>query len=146
MRLIISALLLTAWCAASPLPEQVLLPSDCTVTDGDTIRCGEERIRLLAIDAAEQLGSCRPGRTCAPGDPALATQSLKEAMGKDPLMIRRFANDRYGRTLALVSAGGIDLSCHQLESGHAIYVERWDNDGAVARTCAAVSEFVPVHK
>jgi len=30
-----------------------LLATACIVTDGDTIRCGDERIRLLAIDAQE---------------------------------------------------------------------------------------------
>lgn len=45
------------------------LVAGCTVTDGDTIRCGAERIRLLGIDAPELPGHCRSGRACAPGDP-----------------------------------------------------------------------------
>jgi endonuclease YncB( thermonuclease family) len=51
----------------------------CSVTDGDTIRCGDERIRLLGIDAPELPGHCRSGRNCAPGDPYASTSSLTAA-------------------------------------------------------------------
>ena len=44
--------------------------------------------------------------------------------------------DRYGRTLALVRAGETDLSCHKLREGQATYVDRWDEQRAVARTCS----------
>ena len=108
------------------------------MTDGDTIRCGEERIRLIAIDAPEMPGHCRAGRECVGGDPFASAEALRGAMASGPLAIRRFGQDRYGRTLAMVEAGGVDLSCAQIESGHAEYVERWDNGRAVARSCPAV--------
>ena len=41
----------------------------CTVTDGDTLRCDGERIRLLGIDAPELGGPCCPGRRCPAVDP-----------------------------------------------------------------------------
>ena len=92
----------------------------CTVTDGDTIRCGDERIRLLGIDTAELPGHCRKGRDCAPGDPYAATASLGLALtGK--LTIDHVGQDHYGRTLARVAGAKGDLSCWQLERGHAIY-------------------------
>ena len=137
-RMILAATALCAACAPAPLPEPVPLAAPCTVTDGDTIRCGEERIRLLAIDAPEKPGACREGRACAPGDPVASTESLRVAVAQGGLTVRRVGKDRYGRTLALVSAGGIDLSCHQLEQRQAIYVRRWDDSRAVARTCPAV--------
>lgn len=40
--------------------------SGCTVTDGDTIRCNGERIRLLGIDTPELPGHCRQGRVAYP--------------------------------------------------------------------------------
>lgn len=52
----------------------------CTVTDGDTIRCRGERIRLLGIDTPELPGHCRQGRDCVPGDPVASTLSLDTAM------------------------------------------------------------------
>ena len=121
--------------ACSPLPAAVAIETSCTVTDGDTIRCGDERIRLLGIDAPEKPGHCRRGRQCAPGDPFASTGSLQKAFGNGPLSIIRLGQDHYGRTLALVRAGETDLSCHQLAGGQAIYVERWDDERAVARTC-----------
>lgn len=108
--------------------------SVCSVTDGDTIRCGDERIRLLAIDAPEMPGHCRRGRACAPGDPYESKASLEDALTGE-LTIDRVGEDRYGRTLARVAGDKGDLSCWQIERGHAIYKADWDNGLRVARTC-----------
>ena len=106
----------------------------CAVTDGDTIRCGRERIRLLGIDAPELPDHCRVGRACVAGDPWESTRSLAGAMiGR--LTIDRVDTDRYGRTLALVAGDKGDLSCWQLEHGQAVYKARWDDGLRVARAC-----------
>ncbi len=110
----------------------------CTVTDGDTIRCGDERIRLLGIDAPELPGHCRHGRKCADGDGHASTESLRTAI-TGSLTIERVGQDRYGRTLALVAGGKGDLSCWQLAQRQAIYKARWDNGLRVARTCPKVA-------
>ena len=117
--------------AALPPAEPI---SGCTVTDGDTLRCGEERIRLLAIDAPEKPGQCRAGRTCAPGDPFASERSLRAA-ATPTMNIRRVGTDRFGRTLALMEAEGKDLSCHQLENAAAIYNPKWDTGGYVFALC-----------
>jgi len=135
--MIIAALLPLACAACAPLPEPVPLAISCTVTDGDTIRCGEERIRLLAIDAPEMPGHCRAGRSCAPGDPVAATAALRDRIDGATLTIRRLGEDRYGRTLAQVFADGEDLSCRQITTGHAVYVRKWDNRRAVGQGCPA---------
>ncbi|MBB5716826.1 thermonuclease family protein [Sphingomonas aerophila] len=114
--------------------------SGCTVTDGDTIRCSGERIRLLGIDAPEFPGHCRSGRVCAPGDPYVSKASLERAM-VGSLRINRFGQDRYGRTLAAVSGDRGDLSCYQLEHSHAIYKSNWDNARRIARTCPSAALF-----
>lgn len=106
----------------------------CSVTDGDTIRCGGERIRLIGIDAPELPGHCRKGRVCAPGDPHASTSSLSDAMTGE-LTIERVGEDRYGRTLALVAGAKGDLSCWQLAHGQAIYKSAWDDGLRVARAC-----------
>lgn len=108
----------------------------CAAVDGDTLRCAGERIRLLAIDAPELPGHCRPGRDCAPGDPFASTASLRDAASGE-LTIERVGEDRYGRTLARVSGAQGDLSCWQLRQGHAIYKSKWDNGLRIARTCPA---------
>lgn len=112
---------------------------NCTVTDGDTLRCGEERIRLLAIDAPEKPAQCRAGRTCAPGDPFASERSLRRA-AKPTMTIRRVGSDRFGRTLALMEAEGKDLSCHQLENAAAIYNPKWDTGGYVFALCGEAAE------
>ena len=106
----------------------------CRVTDGDTIRCGDERIRLLGIDAPEMGGRCRKGRTCVEGDPIAAKESLAAAIS-GPLTIERAGQDRYGRTLAVVAGPVGDLSCHQLRQGLVAYRADWDGGKRVARIC-----------
>lgn len=98
----------------------------CTATDGDTIRCGDERIRLIGIDAPELPGHCRKGRRCAPGDPVASQRSLTDALARGPATIDRHGQDRYGRTLASVSVRGVDLACWQLRRGQAVYNRAWD--------------------
>jgi len=109
----------------------------CTAIDGDTLRCGSERVRLLGIDAPELPGHCQQGRRCAPGDPFTSMRSLRAALSRGAITLKRFGTDHYGRTLALVSAGGVDLSCWQLTHGQAIYKSWWDNGGQLARICPA---------
>lgn len=108
--------------------------SGCTVTDGDTIRCNGERVRLSGIDTPELPGHCRQGRDCVPGDPYASTLSLEAAM-VGTIRINRIGEDRYGRTIATLSSGRGDLSCWQLEHGQAAYKPQWDDGKRVLRTC-----------
>lgn len=102
----------------------------CRAIDGDTLRCGSERIRLIGIDAPEMPGHCRRGRTCVAGDPFASKFSLgKAATGR--LFVHRFGQDRYRRTLALVRGAKGDLSCWQLRAGQARYRAKWDICGRV---------------
>lgn len=91
-----------------------------TIVDGDTLRCGEIRIRLASIDAPELPGHCRIGRTCVSGDPYASTESLRRLIGDQPIKCRQTDTDRYGRVVAFCSAGGRDLSCAQVAGGFAI--------------------------
>lgn len=90
------------------------------VTDGDTIRCGDKRVRLAGIDAPELPGHCRAGRECAPGDPYASTENLRRLIGRSGVTCHAVDTDRYGRTVARCSADGTDLSCAQLDAGRAI--------------------------
>jgi hypothetical protein len=112
-----------------------LTTSRCVTTDGDTLRCGAERVRILGIDSPEMPGHCRRGRHCVSGDGRAAKRSLAAAVADRPIYLVRYGQDRYGRTLARVWAGGIDLACHQIAHGQAVYVARWDRRGVVAREC-----------
>lgn len=118
----------------------VALPQPCVVTDGDSLRCGSERVRLLAIDAPETAGFCRIGRRCAPGDPLRSKLALEQATMGKRLSIRRVGHDRYGRTLAIVYANGRNTSCTMLAGGYAIYRKDWDNGGLVRADCPTLAQ------
>jgi endonuclease YncB( thermonuclease family) len=105
------------------------------VVDGDTIRCGSERVRLLGIDAPELPGHCARNRQCAPGDGFASTESLQQGVSQGTVRYRTVTRDRYGRAVAVVTAGSVNLSCWQLQRGQAIYKPQWDNGGRVGRAC-----------
>lgn len=104
----------------------------CTVTDGDTLRCGKERVRLIGIDAPET-GKCRVGRTCVKGDAKASTAELKRLTKGKRVRLERTGTDRYGRTLAIAYVGPVNLSCAMIQSGHAEYIAKWDHRGVVGR-------------
>ena len=117
---------------------QNITARNCTVTDGDTLRCGSIRIRLLGIDAAELPGHCRRGRKCAPGDPDQHRSAL-EAAAQGTLLIEPIKRDRYGRTIAVVSnSRRQNLSCVMLAAG-ATYKAEWDDGRRIAVACSQLA-------
>jgi endonuclease YncB( thermonuclease family) len=113
----------------------VALAISCAAIDGDTIRCGSERIRLTAIDAPEFPGHCRRGRDCAPGDPLVSKAALSLGLAAKTLTIERLGTDRYGRTVADVYRNGISLSCVQLQGGWARYWPKYDKGQRIKKEC-----------
>lgn len=105
---------------AAPKPGEALRCNRVRVVDGDTLRCGETRIRLASIDAPELPGHCRPGRQCTPGDPYASTGNLERLVAKQSVTCRPVEMDRYGRTVAYCAAGGRDLSCAQIAAAAAV--------------------------
>jgi len=106
----------------------------CTATDGDSLRCGQERVRLIGIDAPE-LHKCPRNRQCVPGDGRASKAALQRQIGARKVKLDRIGKDRYGRTLVVARAGGVNLACAQLAAKHAIYKPDWDNDRRIARAC-----------
>jgi micrococcal nuclease len=107
------------------------------VVDGDTLRCGPERIRLLGIDAPE-IEACPRWRVCAPGDGQASKRSLVTALKLGPVQYKPVAVDRYGRQVAVVWAGSVNLSCWQLQRAQAIYKPKWDNGRIIAQACRGI--------
>ena len=70
------------------LAAATVLTLACSVTDGDTIRCGDERIRITGIDAPETR-ACRTGRTCVPGDGQASKRALEAVVNGASLSIVR---------------------------------------------------------
>lgn len=77
------------------------------VVDGDTIVLDGERIRLFGLDCPELRD---PG-----GSAAAAT--MRALLAGQPLTLKRRGQDRYGRTVAKVFAGGRDVTCMMIRVG-----------------------------
>lgn len=101
-----------------------------TVHDGDTIRCGRERVRLVNIDAPELLCSerCSPAsrrrlagnRNLAWCDYDLGGQSrdaLAALIARGPTMLHPVGRDHYGRLLARVTVNGQDAGNYLINRG-----------------------------
>jgi endonuclease YncB( thermonuclease family) len=104
------------------------------VVDGDSLRCGDTRVRLLGIDAPE-ISHCPRWRVCVVGDGQASKRSLRGALTYGPVRYQPVAIDRFGRTVAVVYAGRLNLSCWQLQRVQAVYKPHWDNGGIIAREC-----------
>ncbi|WP_421990498.1 thermonuclease family protein [Roseococcus sp.] len=85
------------------------------MTDGDTIRCGDERIRMLGLDAPEMCGEC-PREIRA----ARAAKARLERLTANGIVLERHGRDRYRRTLAIVRDNRRrDLAQVLIREGHA---------------------------
>ena len=115
------------------MPAVIDCPS-AYVVDGDSLRCGAERLRLLGIDAPE-LNDCPRWRTCVSGDGGQSRASLVRGLKQGRLRYRLVTRDRFGRAVVRAWAGKTDLSCWQLRYGAAIYKIHWDTGGEIGRAC-----------
>ena len=113
------------------------------VLDGDSIRCSNVgEIRLLGIDTPDYRDSppCRGhygDHVCDDQAAKAAKQSLIAIVSRSRGAVRLepVTHDRYGRTVAEVWVGGVDLSCYQLRAGVARYIVKYDNGRRIARAC-----------
>ena len=106
-RVALAALLLAASCSgggsgsgAAP-PEGLPAGRDVVVTsitDGDTLRAGDERVRLIGVDTPEVSG----GVECYGREATAALADLVPVGSRVRLVADVQATDRYGRTLAYV--------------------------------------------
>ena len=104
------------------------------VVDGDSLRCGAVRLRLLGIDAPE-LHGCPSWRVCVDGDGAASKRSLAAGVSLGRITYRVVTIDRFGRSVVLAWAGRTNLSCWQLQRREAVYKPQWDNGGLVRQSC-----------
>ncbi|WP_179504335.1 MULTISPECIES: thermonuclease family protein [unclassified Sphingomonas] len=118
-----STLALATIAALTPCPHPI-------VHDGDTIRCGAERVRLVNIDAPELAGSERCSRAsrrrlAGSRNPSWCDYMLGER-SRDALAalvdggtttIAPVGRDRYGRILARVTVDGRDAGAYLIRHG-----------------------------
>lgn len=89
--------------------------SDTRVVDGDTIKIGDETIRIENLDTPEKgsRAECLAEQMLAD----LATKRLQEILTGVQLVIVRSGTDRYDRTLATLFADGKDVGATLVEEG-----------------------------
>jgi len=92
-----------------------------SVHDGDTLRCGSERIRLFGVDAPE----VKRGKT--PAEPfAYEARDELIRLTRGRVGCRPVDRDRYGRTVAKCwSSASPDLNAALIRSGFATEYERY---------------------
>src|SRR5258707_11970865 len=102
----------------------VALPDDLagqvSVIDGDTLEIHGTRIRLWGIDAPESSQLCRGEDSLQYRCGAKAANDLDAFIARRPVGCIPISLDRYGRTVALCSVGGVDLGEWLVSNGLAL--------------------------
>jgi micrococcal nuclease len=110
----------------SPALAETFNGGRAVIMDGDTFALGSERVRILNIDAPETRGS-RCEQELVLG--LKAKERLADLLRAESVDIIRDGEDRYRRTLARVSVGGLDVGSVLVGEGLAL---PW-RDGPEAR-------------
>ena len=118
-------------------PNGRALEGRAQVTDGDTIRIGETRIRLKGVNAPEMAQRCtRSGRSYACGE--TARRVLADLVSGETVRCRAHGRDRYKRVLARCTVNGRDIGTHMVEAGWAVsYGRDYDSEEARAQRRSA---------
>jgi len=96
------------------------------ITDGDTIRIGDERIRFSGIDAPEIKQTCIHQESefnCGEFSKIL----LIEKIADQEVSCIRESKDQYGRTLAECFVGKESLSSYLVREGYAFAYRKYSN-------------------
>lgn len=124
----------SSWVEAEAARPFSVVGGKCNALDGDTLQCGDTRVRLIGVDSAELPGHCKKGRDCAPGDPIAHKRAMQQFASR-PLTVKSYGTDRYGRTLGFVTDDlGNNASCAAVAAG-ARYVAAWDKQMLIVRAC-----------
>lgn len=94
-------------------PLSLLALAGLTVIDGDTVRLGDERIRLIGVDTPEMRARCPAERESA----LAARDRLAGMLDEGDVQIERHGVGRWGRTLAVIQVDGRDVSLQLIAEG-----------------------------
>ena len=95
--------------------------SNVTSIDGDSLRTANEEIRLVGIDAPELSQTCRDERGTEWSCGREAHARLRALLSRGRVECISTSKDRYGRTLAICSAGPVvDVGEAMVRAGYAV--------------------------
>ena len=96
-----------------------------TVTDGDTVEIRGQRIRLFGIDAPESAQPCQDARGATYRCGQRAAMALADRVGARTVSCVVRDTDRYGRSVAECSEGGVNLNAWLVRNGWAVAYRRY---------------------
>ena len=98
------------------------------ITDGDTIKIINKRIRLHGIDAPENEQLCKKNfkeYSCG----KIATDALEKKINRNQVLCKVHDRlDRYKRYIGVCFAGRINLNQWMVRNGHAVAYRRYSKD------------------
>jgi endonuclease YncB( thermonuclease family) len=132
----------------------ILRPASATTTatviDGDTLKLGNERIRLHGIDAPESKQRCTDGWQAGEA----ARHALAGLVSAGTPSCEKVTTDRYGRTVAVCRVNGKDIGGEMVKRGLAWAYTRYsvryvpeeararvERVGVHARTCTLPADW-----
>ena len=120
------------------LPPEGLLPAGrltgpAVVVDGDTLRLGEDRVRLAGIDAPELAQACTDAAGASWPCGAEARRQLARLIAARPVACTPEDRDRYGRIVASCRAGDADLAAGIVAAGLAVATDGYGSEERAAR-------------
>jgi len=109
---------LVLWPAVAAIADD--LTGQASVIDGDTLEIHGSRIRLWGVDAPESTQLCRGADSERYRCGAKAANDLDGFIASKPVSCIPINLDRYGRTVATCSVGGVDLGEWLVQNGLAL--------------------------
>jgi endonuclease YncB( thermonuclease family) len=103
------------------------LIGQASVIDGDTLEIHGNRIRLWGVDAPESTQLCRGEDSDQYRCGAEAANDLDALIAQRPVNCNPINLDRYGRTVAICTVGGVDLGDWLVRKGLALDWPEYSN-------------------
>ena len=122
-----------AYVAARLDPRPPPVSGTARASDGDSFRMGEDRVRLLGIDAPElaQLCDTASGGQWPCGK--AGRERMNQLLSGGKVNCVPEGHDQYQRLLAVCTVGGRDIGATMVAEGLAIAVERYGREESVAK-------------
>jgi endonuclease YncB( thermonuclease family) len=110
-----------------------------SVIDGDTIEIHKTRIRLHGIDAPESGQTCLvDGKVFRCGQ--RSASALADKIGSQTVTCDQNGTDKYGRVVAVCSAGGEDLNAWMVAEGQALAYRQYSKEYVIHEGVASTAK------
>ena len=141
MRSFTAAMLAAVLLSSPAYAEPTMISGVPVITDGDTIRIGDTKIRIEGMDAPERDQLCADENFQNYPCGTKATEAMREIVGGKSVDCTISGLDRYGRSLGTCTVDGLDIGQEMVRDGWALafvrYSKRYVEHEAAARTVKA---------